>query len=163
MKKVMRTECRGFTLLELIIAVTVFGVLVAVGLPLLTDVTKNSGLRASAQELYGHFQRAKSEAVKRNRPVAIVFAAGDHAKSYQVFVDDDDDHVLDAGEELLAEVNLEQNIEFSPAVNFAGNNLAGFNVQGRPSGGAGSAVLVNTVTGNSIRLTGSISGYVHLQ
>ena len=159
-----RFGCRcGFTLLELIIVVTIFGVAAAIAVPALNSVTKNSDLRAAAQELYGNFQLAKSEAIKRNQPVAIVFDAVNHGKWYRVFVDSDEDHVLDAGEDELAEINLPNSIEFSPAVNFDGNNLAGFTPQGRPLDGDGTAVLVNTVTGDSLTLTNSISGYVHLQ
>lgn len=151
----------GFTLLELIIAVAVFGILAAIAIPLLNSTTKNADLRSAAQEMYGQFQRAKMEAIKRNQPVAIVFDTTG-VDQYQVFVDLNNDKVLDAGEELLAEVVMPNGIDL-PSITFPTVNKTGFTVKGRPSGGAGTVTINNAATSKSLTLTTSISGYVHLQ
>ncbi len=153
----------GFTILEVIIVVAIFGVMAAITLPLLKSTTKNADLRSAAQELYGQFQRAKSEAIKQNQPVEIIFDAVIHGKWYRIYVDSNNNNTQDSGEQVLSDVTLPNGVEFSPAVNFGGNNLTGFTNQGRPSGGTGSAVLTNISTGKIFTLTTSIAGYISLQ
>lgn len=158
------THRRGFTLLELIIVITVFGIIAAISIPALNSTTRRSELRAAAREMYGHFQRAKSEAIKRNQPVAIVFDTSG-VDYYQVFVDSSTDPpnaTLDAGEDLLAEVSMPNGLELQNITFTA--SATGFDVQGRPLGSNfGGVDIINVNTGDSFRLTTSISGYVHLE
>ncbi|MCF6265376.1 MAG: GspH/FimT family pseudopilin [Desulfuromusa sp.] len=152
---------KGFTLIEVIVTMVFIGIMVTIAGISLVSASRNAELRSVAQEMYGQFQRAKIEAIKRNQPVAIVFSP---PTRYQVFVDPNNDKILDAGETVLSDITVKHGIEFPAAnITFPTANKTGFTPRGRPSGGAGTVVINNTVTTKSFQLTTSISGYVHLQ
>lgn len=62
---------RGFTLVELMISITLFGLLVALGLPAFTGWVKNSQVRTVAEALQTGLRVAQTEALRRN--TAVVF------------------------------------------------------------------------------------------
>ncbi len=61
----------GFTLTELLITVTVIGVLAALATPLFEDFIRNERLTAKANEMLSTLYYARTEAVKRNRRVTV--------------------------------------------------------------------------------------------
>lgn len=74
-----RSTCkfRGFTLVELMIALAVLGVLLALALPSFTDMLRNGKVRAAAETVLFGIQLARSEAVKRNGSVGFAFVDSD--------------------------------------------------------------------------------------
>lgn len=62
---------RGFTLVELMIALAVFAVLLAIMVPSYSDMTLGSKLRSQANDLVAGAVLARSEAIKRNQPVSL--------------------------------------------------------------------------------------------
>lgn len=104
-------QSAGFTLLELMTALTVAGVVLAIGVPAFTDVTRNNRLTTAANDLLHSTQVARTESVKRQLPV-VVCASGDSAAAtptcndgafsqWIVFVDTDRDWIADTGEPVL--------------------------------------------------------------
>ncbi|RLC07212.1 MAG: type II secretion system protein GspH [Deltaproteobacteria bacterium] len=149
---------KGFTLIEVIVVLAVIGIMVTIAGISLVSSSRNAELRSSAQEMYGQFQRAKMEAIKRNQSVTILFVPPD---KYRIFVDLDDDQVLDGGEPIIADVTVKNGIVFS-AITFA-SNYTGFTSRGRPlDSNFGGVNIDNTVTSQSFQLTTSIAGYVRL-
>lgn len=73
------TNCReqGFTLIELIIALVIVGILVTVAVPTFNNFIKNYRISANADQLYYYLQYARSEAIKRNANIYISFQTGD--------------------------------------------------------------------------------------
>ena len=63
---------RGFTLVELLITVTILGVLLALGVPEFNNFMGNTRLRSAAESFSTSLQVAKSAAASRNRPVELV-------------------------------------------------------------------------------------------
>lgn len=59
-------ESAGFTLVELIVALVVFGILLAIGMPMFNIWTQSSQVRTAAAAIQNGLQLAKSEAVRRN-------------------------------------------------------------------------------------------------
>lgn len=70
-----RTE-KGFTLIELVVAIAIVAVLLAVGVPSLRDMVVSQRVRSAANSLYSDLTFARSEAIKRNVQVSIVRAEG---------------------------------------------------------------------------------------
>jgi len=92
----------GFTLLELIVAISIAGILMAMAIPSFSDMIRNNRLTTYANELVGSLNIARSEAVKRGVTVS-VRKTGTYwnTSGWNVFVDNDEDGTLDAGEEVL--------------------------------------------------------------
>jgi type IV fimbrial biogenesis protein FimT len=62
---------RGFTLIELMVTITVAAVLLTIALPSFVNTTLNSKLRATANNLSAAAMLARSEAIKRNAPTQL--------------------------------------------------------------------------------------------
>jgi type IV fimbrial biogenesis protein FimT len=63
--------CRGFTLVELLTAIAVLAVLVALAVPNFNDATLSARLNGFANSLVAAAQVARSEAIKRNATVTL--------------------------------------------------------------------------------------------
>lgn len=62
---------RGFTLLEMVIAVAILAIMVVMAVPAFTSVINGNRLTAQANEMVADIQSARMEAIKRNRPVTL--------------------------------------------------------------------------------------------
>lgn len=65
------SNIRGLTLIELMIALTILAILMALAVPSFKDAALNSSLRAISSNLYASAQLARSEAIKRNAVVTL--------------------------------------------------------------------------------------------
>ena len=61
----------GFSLLEILIAVTILGILAALVGPKVADYAQRTKLDGAAQQLLGDLERARTEAIKRNSAVTL--------------------------------------------------------------------------------------------
>jgi type IV fimbrial biogenesis protein FimT len=65
---------RGFTLLELMAAIAVLAVLLAIGVPSFTDMLRNNRVTTSTNNVVTAISMARSEALKRGMPVTLCSA-----------------------------------------------------------------------------------------
>lgn len=63
----------GVTLIELMVVIAITAILLTIGVPAFLDTIDSNRLKAATDTLYGDFQFAKSEAIKRNMPVRVNF------------------------------------------------------------------------------------------
>jgi len=73
------SRLRGFTLLELVVALTITGMLLMLGMPSFTTFLRNSEVRSTAESISNGLRAARSEATRLNRPVSFTLAAGTDA------------------------------------------------------------------------------------
>ncbi|MCC6211430.1 MAG: GspH/FimT family pseudopilin [Burkholderiales bacterium] len=66
----------GFTLMELMVTITIMAILMTVGLPAFRDMLRNYEVRVAAESVSNGLQRARAEAVARNAPVQFALGAG---------------------------------------------------------------------------------------
>jgi type IV fimbrial biogenesis protein FimT len=140
-----KTRCHrrsGFTMLELVIAIAIIGILAAIAVPNIISWLPNYRLKSAARDLVSNFQKAKMEAVKANEDVIIQFTTGAYADSgqvgsYTVFLDDGSggggiagDGIQNGSERVLAQVNMPKNVSLY-TTNFTGH-ITGFNSRGLP-------------------------------
>lgn len=71
---VLLKNSRGFSLMELLIAITVFGILAAVSIPMMLSVIQASQTRGAAQELVTILNQARQLAITQNRSIQINFS-----------------------------------------------------------------------------------------
>lgn len=74
----------GFTLIELMIAVAVAGVLLSMGLPSFREAVRLQRTKSAASEMHLSFLLARSEAIKRATNVDITRAGSDWASGWTV-------------------------------------------------------------------------------
>jgi type IV fimbrial biogenesis protein FimT len=89
-----RLPARGFSLLELMVTVSVFGVLIAAALPTFSTWVSNSRVRSVTENLQNGLRLAQTEAIRRNRtvvfaltndPPGIEAEAAENGKGWAVF------------------------------------------------------------------------------
>jgi type IV fimbrial biogenesis protein FimT len=87
----MRRAAAGFTLLELMLVISIMGVLVTLAIPGFGYLSANTKVKSASTELYLAMIRARSEAVKRNRAVSISADAAGWQAGWQIVVDGNND------------------------------------------------------------------------
>ncbi len=96
---------RGFTLIELMVALAVGVLLLVVGIPSFRSTIQNYRITTQANEFLGALNLARGEAVKRNTVVRITAldatdAANEWGQGWRVWVDSNGNGAYDAGEEI---------------------------------------------------------------
>ena len=72
----LRLRCAGFTMVELMVALVVAAVLVAIAIPSFTGMLARNRLDGVFNELQTDVQLARTESVSRNLPVRVTFGVG---------------------------------------------------------------------------------------
>jgi type IV fimbrial biogenesis protein FimT len=75
---------RGFTLIELVIAVAIVAILLVVGIPSLSDLMASQRVRSTANDLFMDLSYARSEAIKRNASVQLIRTGSDWTGGWTV-------------------------------------------------------------------------------
>lgn len=100
---------QGITLIELLVAMSILTILLAVGVPSFSQFTANSRLESYANTLFSHMSLARSEAVKRNARVVVCKSSdnstcagsGDWSQGWIVFVDLNNDASVAGDEQII--------------------------------------------------------------
>jgi type IV fimbrial biogenesis protein FimT len=69
----IRSAHHGFSLIELMVTVSLLVLLVMIAAPSLTEYTQNSKVRAASESFLAGAQAARVEAIRTNQPVQILF------------------------------------------------------------------------------------------
>jgi len=72
-------QARGFSLIELMVAVTVAAILLVVAIPNFINMAERRRVMGAAEMIYEQLMYARTEAVKRSRPLIVAFSANDTA------------------------------------------------------------------------------------
>ncbi|OQX14748.1 MAG: hypothetical protein BWK76_14190 [Desulfobulbaceae bacterium A2] len=163
----------GFSLVELVLAMAIAGILAAVVAPSLFAALPNYRLKSAAHDLQRHVQLARLEAIKRGTQVIIEFTPGAHVSSgrvgsYTLCVDDNLDAVVDATDNnsqcdagepvLLRPLTMPNNVSLT-ATTFGGNRMV-FSPRGMLNAGGTVNFQNDTILG---QMTLSIVGRARLQ
>lgn len=115
----MKTRCdqRGFTVIELMTALLIAAILIALAVPGMQDISRRSKQRNAVGDISSMLARARSEAAARYKPVTVCVSAGGSTcdnstawgSGWLMFVDDnstsstsdDNDKQHQSGEEVI--------------------------------------------------------------
>lgn len=122
----------GFTIIELLIAVAILGILSMLAAPSFREFIIASQVRSAASELYGSALLARSEAIKRNAAIDVVPSASGWEGGWTVKVS--------ASGTVLENHEALANVTVTPS---AGGNLS-FRIDGRVSTNVRNFILSNS-------------------
>ena len=150
----MIKNSKGFTLIEVIIVVTIIGILAAISIPAISSWLPNYRLKAAARELYSGMQKARMVAVKTNTTSMMTFTSGVgtpcEGGSY-TFTDGNGNSIVS--------VIVDKGVCISPSSTFPG----GFNSDGTTSGTVGTVILTHIRSNRTYQLTQAIAGGMSLR
>lgn len=119
---------RGFTLLELMIALAVLGLLLGIGIPAFGTVIDRQRMDSGLDALIRSVNYTRMEAVRRNRPVTMAPIDDDWNSGWRIFIDANHNGRHDQGENILRE-EVPANVSYIHA-NTPVAHYVRFNAQG---------------------------------
>lgn len=113
---------RGFSLIELMIALTVLSIGVAVAMPMFRNVIRNSAVSGQTNDLVTAMAMARSEAVRRGMQVAVTSAGGgaDWSGGWSIIADTNRDGSFQSSDEVI-----QQSPALDPQYHVFAKNTAG--------------------------------------
>ena len=100
--KVGLSKGRGFTLLELLVTLSIAAILLAVGVPSYVTFIDNNRITAQANDILYSVNLARSEAIKRDTEVRLVSVAGsDWSGGWNLVADTNNDSDFDDAADIL--------------------------------------------------------------
>ena len=91
----MKPGNAGFSIIEIMVAIAVGGILTTIAIPSFNNMREAYRLRTATYEVFAALQRARSEAVKKNNNYRFSLV---EQTTYHLHDDTDSDGVIDAGE-----------------------------------------------------------------
>tara|TARA_R110002049_G_scaffold255471_2_gene431026 strand:+ start:285 stop:839 length:555 start_codon:yes stop_codon:yes gene_type:complete len=128
-------NAKGFTLIELMVVISIIAILASLAVPSFTDVIRRQKVTGEANVLFSLIYLARSEAIKRNSIVTICKSnnaaqcGGTWSDGWIVFQDDDKDGSRDAGETLISSGTIGHGYQLSWTA-FGSNNYIRFSQNG---------------------------------
>lgn len=144
----MTTRENGFSLIEMVVVITVMGVMLAMGIPAYNLWARSQSLHGAAQSIAAEVQQLRARAMATGRTQVIHFAldstnAGDY-------------HVHESGG-VVAKFDLPRNITY------AGSSGPGFSITPDGRSSASSFIILNDGRGYSDTVSVQLSGLVILR
>lgn len=102
---------RGFTLVELMIVITIIGLITVLSIPNYSRFMQNWKLDGDAQQFASAMRTARATAVMKN--IEVVFSFDPAANTYSYFEDNDRDGNHDANEYESAEYEMSKGVEIT--------------------------------------------------
>lgn len=118
----MKTRQSGFSLIELLVTLTIASILLSYGVPNLKNLLVSQSMTTKANDMLVDFAFARSEAINTGRPVSII-ANDSWEKGWQIVIDNDNDGVNEVlrvsnaieNQMILSDENVEKPIIFNPS------------------------------------------------
>ena len=104
MRTTHKNSATGFTLIELMVTITIAGVLLIVGVPGFISFQRNSELTSATNSFVAALSAARGEAMKRGlQAVVVPRTDNDWATGWTVFIDSDNNQQFNGSDVLIVE------------------------------------------------------------
>jgi prepilin-type N-terminal cleavage/methylation domain-containing protein len=153
---------RGFSIVELMVALVVAGLVLTIGVPAFSTFSRSLGERRAREELRQHLRGARQAAVTRHCPVVMVFGDGvatTGITTYSVHVDTNGDHVRQSTEP-VATYGVPRNCQIE-ACGFSPTDSLVFDLSGALWPGTAGGLFIVSGASNSDTLAVSATGMVY--
>ena len=154
---IKNNKIQGFTLLELMITVSIAAILTMVGIPSFMGLIRDSRMTANTNDFLTTLNYARSEAATRNENVIVQSKSGinlDWKDGWDIYIDANSDNIVDAGELLkthdalpagytLTSNNFNTQVEYGPTGMITTSINASFFVCLNADASTARAVIVN--------------------
>ena len=157
-----RIRAEGFSVIELLVTMIIFGVLVGIAIPVFSVWLPNYTLKNAARELYSNFNLAKLGAIKQNKTWAIVFDTSVTPGRYFICSDDGANNTWDGPASIGGDDTVVKTVDlddYGKGIDF-GHGAATLAVGGGAFPGDNVSYASNVATFNSTGFANS--GYVYL-
>ncbi|WP_181179254.1 GspH/FimT family pseudopilin [Methylibium rhizosphaerae] len=158
------TPTTGWTLVEMLVALSVFATLLALAVPAWQALNARQRQQSAASRIESHVAMARSTAISRNARVTMSpLQPGDWAGGWRLHVDDNTSGTWDDGEALLAHAEPLSGVAASaegPLGRYLSFDASGAPVQMNGAFLAGTWVLCSARDQPAVRLVLSASGRV---
>lgn len=152
---------RGFTIIELVVVAAIVGIMSAMAMPYLGELLRGQRIKTAVSDVNASIIYARSEAIKRNQPVAICAStdgatcagATNWATGWIVFVDADGDGAPAAAADILKKQDPVSGV----TVTGTGTNLS-YQRDGRLAAPLAADFVVGATGATSRCLAVSVSG-----
>jgi prepilin-type N-terminal cleavage/methylation domain-containing protein len=142
---------RGFTLTEVVVTLSILGIMAAISVPSYYSWLPRHRLQTSARQIYDDMNLAKIRAVKDNTVVCITYSAGND--NYTIFLDPDGSSSWTAGDTMI-----KSNVSLENAVDITAANTCGFNNRGLRTTAQTQVVRLTNPTGIIMRIDVNTAG-----
>ena len=84
MRRSLARAAQGFTMAEIMIVLTIVGILAAVAAPNMINMIRANRVKTASFDVFSSLNVARSEAIKRNRPVTMAPTGGNWARGWNI-------------------------------------------------------------------------------
>lgn len=149
----------GFTLMELMTVIAIIAILSTIAIPGFIQWRQSSKLSSATRNLTTDLSLARMHAIKSYHPgsagVKVIFGTS----GYTIFIDDNNDNTVDAGEEVLKDIDYPAGVSMSGST-FTGNRTV-FTRTGTVS--PAGTVSLNQGGGTLVRVVVSTVGRIRVE
>lgn len=151
----------GMTLLEVMIAVGIIGVLVGLATPSFEQMIHDYRLRGATMDIASCFQEMKLRAIKENKNALVFFDVA--ANKYTAFVDFPANGTYEKGtDDIISEQNLPNGVFLYRATTFSANTF-GFTSRGLPVNNQFGTVFINNSHSRYKQVSVSMAGNIKVR
>lgn len=103
----------GFSLIELIVAISLTATVLTLGIPAMRDMVSKSRLETTLHDFHAHISTTRNTAIMHGRRITMVPLGSSWSDGWQVFEDANNNAQVDENERVLAHANAPSEINIS--------------------------------------------------